>query len=37
MPQNKNLKSRNMALLLFLAVFVVIFYGMGFLRIKGVA
>lgn len=35
MSQNKNLKSRNWGLLLFLFVFAIIFYGMGFLRVKG--
>ena len=35
MSQNKNLKSRNRAFFIFLAMFAVIFYGMGLLRIKG--
>ena len=34
-PQNKNLKSRNFAFMLFLCALAVIFYGLALVRIKG--
>lgn len=35
MSQNKKLKSRNFAFMIFLCAFVVIFYGLALVRIKG--
>jgi|GEM_PF-4251064 len=34
-PQNKNLKSRNFAFMIFLFVLALIFYGLALVRIKG--
>ncbi len=37
MSQNRNLKSRNFAFMILLFIFVVIFYGLALVRIKGLS